>query len=277
MDGTSTARPGTTGSGTAGPGTAGSFGRSCSWTARPLTRRSVLLTLAALAVPASAVATTPSAAAATTGPASAPPPAPPVAGPRRTTIVYAPHPDDEVLRLSAVVTAARQRGDRLVLVAVTDGSASSLGPARGMSPEQVAEVRVAEQAAAWAALAGPGAPVVRLRYPDGGVRAAALAGIARALDARYGPDAHHVAACHAGDSNRDHVAVGQGLAAAGLGSLRCALAAPDIATGPGELVPQVDPAAAQAADAAYAPFGHGSVPGEFAALRAAGHASRVTA
>jgi LmbE family N-acetylglucosaminyl deacetylase len=243
-------------------------------TRAPWTRRAVLLTLAGLAVPASAVATAPSAAASAAPSAVAA--VPPAAGPRRTTVVYAPHPDDETLRLAAVVTAARQRGDRLVLVAVTDGGASSLGPARGMSAAQVAGVRTAEQAAAWAALAGPDAPVVRLRWADGAVRAAALPGVARALDARYGPDAHHVAACHAGDGNRDHVAVAVGLAAAGLGSLRCALAAPDIATGAGELVPQADPGAAQRADEAYAPFGHASVPGEFAALRDAGYASRVT-
>ncbi|SDQ10486.1 cell wall-binding repeat-containing protein [Quadrisphaera sp. DSM 44207] len=193
-----------------------------------------------------------------------------------TTVVYAPHPDDEVLRLCALVPAARRRGDRLVLVAVTDGEASGLGPARGMTPEQVAAVRTGEQDAAWAALAGPGAVVVRLRMPDGGVRAASLVGLALVLDARCGPGTTHSAACHASDSHRDHVAVATGLAASGVAVLTGARPAPEVLDGSGVLVLQADPGAARRADEAYAPFGHASVPTEFAALRAAGHASRVT-
>ena len=222
-------------------------------------RRAFLTSLAALAVPASAVATARSASAA----------------PRRTTVVYAPHPDDETLRLSGLITTARQRGDRLVLVAVTDGGASFVGQARGMTPQQVMAMRIGEQTAAWAALAGPGAAVVRLGYADGAVRAGTITGLARTLDARYGPAVSHCAACHASDGNRDHAAIALGLAAAGLEDVHFSMAAPDIATAPGTLVPAADAGAAARADAAYAPFGHDSVPTEFAALRAAGYASRI--
>lgn len=222
-------------------------------------RRAVLVA-AALALPAGVVATA----------------RPAAAHHRRTAVVYAPHPDDEVLRLTGLVTAARQRGDRLVLVAVTDGGSSAVGRTRHWDAERVRRVRSEEQARAWAALAGGDAAVIRLGHADGAVRAREVRSAARTLDTRYGPWVTHYAACHPGDRHRDHVAVAKGVAGVRPDAVRYGLAPSDVARGAGELHPVADAAAAQEADRAYAPFGHASVPREFAALRAAGYASRVT-
>jgi LmbE family N-acetylglucosaminyl deacetylase len=82
----------------------------------------------------------------------------------RSVVVVAAHPDDEVLGAGGLIALLADRGVRLRLVAVTDGEASH----PGHPPEEVADRRIAESAAALKHLGE--CETVRLGLPDSGVR-----------------------------------------------------------------------------------------------------------
>jgi LmbE family N-acetylglucosaminyl deacetylase len=81
--------------------------------------------------------------------------------------VVAAHPDDEVLGAGGTMALLAAAGARLRLIAVTDGEGSH----PGADPAALARARVAESAAALAALGAGTAEVVRLGLPDTGLGA----------------------------------------------------------------------------------------------------------
>ncbi len=85
-------------------------------------------------------------------------------------VVVAPHPDDETLGLGGLIATLLAAGTPVVVLALTDGEASH--PHSTVTPDQLRRRRIAETAAALAALAAglPGAiGVQRLQLPDGGL------------------------------------------------------------------------------------------------------------
>ncbi len=83
-------------------------------------------------------------------------------------VVVAPHPDDEVLAVGGLLARlARLRRD-LLLVAVTDGTASHAG-STAWPPERLARERPLESQAAWRRLGLKDARALRLGLPDGGL------------------------------------------------------------------------------------------------------------
>lgn len=134
--------------------------------------------------------------------------------PPRTTIALAPHPDDGVIRLAHYAVRAADRGDRMVLVAATDGEATSVAGQLGITSTRVAEFRRTEQDHAWDWLTDRRGTVVRLREPDGAARAdGILAGLRDVLASAVGTPEVYVASWHPDrhgatrpDQHRDHVA-----------------------------------------------------------------------
>ena len=137
----------------------------------------------------------------------------------RTTVVYSPHPDDETLRLSAYISFAADRGDRMILVAITDGGASGVRAALGFAVPQLEAVRRAEQAASWSYLTRGKGEIIRLGLPDGGVTGAPITAVARSLE---GPGVEHYVAANAADYHRDHQATVAAVKNAGLAVVRAA-------------------------------------------------------
>lgn len=189
-----------------------------------------------------------------------------VGDPPVRVVVLAPHPDDETLRLTAVVLRCRAAGDRLTLLAASDGGASNAARKLGWSPERESEYRRMEQAAAWSALTGGAGGVVRLGLADGDVDPAGVLDGLREL----APTLVYVAA-HPSDGHRDHVACAQAAAACGA-PVTFALEPGDHA---GERVDVPPPllGAARLAHEAYARFGHRSVKRLFREHRRSGYAS----
>ena len=189
----------------------------------------------------------------------------------RTTVVYSPHPDDDMLRLSAYINFAADRGDRMILVAVTDGGASGVRTALGFTVPQFEAVRRAEQAAAWSYLTRGKGEIIRLGLPDGGVTGAPITAVARSLE---GPGVEHYVAANAADYHRDHQATVAAAKNAGLATVRTAR--PVGATN-GSLytVPSSRLWDVARASAAYREVGWVSVPSSFANLAAANYSSRV--
>lgn len=84
---------------------------------------------------------------------------------QRITVIYAPHPDDEFLYLGAYVQFAARRGDRMILVAATNGDATSVKPA-GWTKAECAAIRRIEQEAAWRSLTQGRGEINWLGNPD---------------------------------------------------------------------------------------------------------------
>lgn len=133
---------------------------------------------------------------------------------RRTTVALVPHQDDGVIRLSPYAAIAADRGDRMILLAATDGARTSVGPRLGLTPEHVSAWRHREQRQAWEWLTDGRGEVIPLGLPDGAATAAdVLAGIRAVVDpaapgvevyvASYPP--RHPGAV-AADRHPDHVA-----------------------------------------------------------------------
>jgi LmbE family N-acetylglucosaminyl deacetylase len=80
-----------------------------------------------------------------------------------SAVVFAAHPDDEVLGAGGILSLLASAGTRLRLVAVTDGEASHPGLA---DPAVLIRRRCAERAAALRELGAAAAEVIRLRLPD---------------------------------------------------------------------------------------------------------------
>lgn len=137
------------------------------------------------------------------------PPWLPVAG---RLVVVAPHPDDEVLACGGLLHAHLQRGGTALVVAVTDGEASHAGDPDWPAPRLAAR-RSAESATGLHRLAaGRALPVLRLRYPDGGVAQYAVR-LQVQLDALLQPQDVVLATCR-WDGHPDHEACGHAAAAA---------------------------------------------------------------
>lgn len=194
----------------------------------------------------------------------------------RTTVIYAPHPDDETLYLAGYVTYAANRGDRLILVAATDGGASSMKPSY-WTVDDLTRVRRMEQEAAWRALTGQDY-IIRIGSPDSADPDLAhkISVIASAMEATYGSDVEHYAACCDGRSQGvDHDAVALGLRSAGVRVARFSLI-PGSTGGTVYKPPtSVKLADCVTADQAYRAFGHRSVGALFTKLRDSGYTSRI--
>lgn len=144
---------------------------------------------------------------------------------QRTTIIYTPHPDDETLRLSGYASYAQARGDRLILVAVTDGGSTYLTQDWGWTPQMMMDHRIVEQTHAWSAVTKGLGQIIRLRITDGDVpnHTAQITAMAQQLDAQYGPNVEHYVAADDSDYHPDHRATVAGVRAAGVLVIRTAL------------------------------------------------------
>lgn len=122
-------------------------------------------------------------------------------------VVVAPHPDDEVLGVGALMTVLAAAGTRLDVLAVTDGEASH--PGGSLPRPALAKRRRGETRAALRVLGVP-AEVRHLHLPDGGggtlARPVSDALILEPGDWLIGP--------WVGDGHPDHEAVGLGCARA---------------------------------------------------------------
>jgi LmbE family N-acetylglucosaminyl deacetylase len=83
-----------------------------------------------------------------------------------TTLVLAPHPDDEALGCGGVIAWARQRGFPVQIVFLTDGAASHPNHPR-VSPAELAQLRRREALESCAALGVEPACIQFLDIPDG--------------------------------------------------------------------------------------------------------------
>jgi LmbE family N-acetylglucosaminyl deacetylase len=194
-----------------------------------------------------------------------------------TTVIVTPHPDDEVLRLTGYVRHAAHRGDRLILVAVTDGGATGIRTKLGLSVDQLKAVRRAEQAAAWSYLTDHG-DIIRLGLEDGDVPAHKdlITSRLKELAGQY-PGAQFYVAARLDDFHADHRAVAEAVRDTGARVVRYSRAATDTGNGTVYRPPAGYEWGAARADAAYTEVGHASVAPSFDALRNGGYASRITA
>ena len=127
--------------------------------------------------------------------------------PSKVTVVWSPHPDDETLRLTSYTLAARDRGDVLILVAVTDGGGSAVKDLIGITTQQLMTMRRSEQTEAWTALTYGRGQIIRLGLPDGHVTAAGVKlGYDRvqAIAASYHVPIEHYVAATDKDAHPDH-------------------------------------------------------------------------
>lgn len=193
----------------------------------------------------------------------------------RTTVIYAPHPDDETLYLAGYVRAATIRGDRMLLVAVTDGGSSGAKPTH-WSVADLCRVRAAEQTRAWEALTEGTGKVIRMEQIDGSINAARVQALAEGLEDIYGTDVeHYVGGSNLTSQSADHRAVAQGVAAAGVRVVRYSYV-PGTTSGGSLYKPTTTTECDEAWDA-YRAFGHRSVQSMFDTLKASGYASRIFA
>jgi LmbE family N-acetylglucosaminyl deacetylase len=121
--------------------------------------------------------------------------------PRVSTLVIAPHPDDETLGAGGLIAFQRSRGVEVRVVAVTDGE-----KAYGETPG-LAEQREEEQAKALERLSVAREQITRLRLPDGNV-----AGFEAELEGQLSPMISHetlVVTTWRGDRHPDHEACGR--------------------------------------------------------------------
>lgn len=140
-----------------------------------------------------------------------------------STLVLAPHQDDETIRLAAYVAYAADRGDDISLLTATDGCATGVGRSLNLTRSQVTQWRNREQAAAWAWLTDGRGEIHRAGLTDGrATRRQVRDAVAARLDAMPGNPELYVATWHhdkpghhPGDEHPDHVA--------------CVLAARDLA------------------------------------------------
>ncbi len=190
------------------------------------------------------------------------------------TYVVSPHPDDETLRLAGYITRLRQRTQgRLVLVAMSDGGASSRARKMGWSPDYEREFRRAEQAAAWSALTGGTGEIIRVGLQDNTFTAEEVRDALVPLNKKR---AQFYVAAHEEDYHPDHRAVAAGVRLLDPAHARFSLG--PLMTGTGKIYRPSDSSvdAVSIAVAAYKNFGQLSVPEEFRALAKAGCRSRVT-
>lgn len=195
----------------------------------------------------------------------------------RTTIVHAPHPDDDMLYVGTYVANAAARGDRLVLIAWTDGGSSGMKPA-AWSVEELCAIRRLEQEACWRTLTGGKGIIRRMgcidsKDPDLRAKVHGQAELLEAEFSEYG-DVEHYAACNDGRGQGvDHDAVALGLRDALVRVKRFANRCTDTN---GTVYRPADLSLLQKADTAYRAFGHDSVASFWKALRDSGYTNRIT-
>ena len=201
--------------------------------------------------------------------------------PSRVTVVWSPHPDDETLRLTSYTLAARDHGDLLILVAVTDGGGSSVKDLLGISAEQMMNMRISEQTEAWNALTYGRGQIIRLGLPDGHVT---TAGVKMGFDkveaiakSYHVPIEHYVAATDK-DAHPDHRAVANAVKLKGAESRNVVRFSLDPSLpGGGTLYVSKFQITAEAAHQAYDQIGMISVAPLFKALHYHHHYSRIIA
>ncbi|MFT4173029.1 MAG: PIG-L family deacetylase [Rhodocyclaceae bacterium] len=128
----------------------------------------------------------------------------------RRVVIVAPHPDDEVLGMGGLMMQAQARGRAMLLVAVTDGTASH-PDSRLWHPARLAAVRPRETLHALREL-GVSPRILRAQLPDGAVGEHRDA-LRRMLDAVL-RDSDVVVTTWQHDGHPDHEAVGAVCAAA---------------------------------------------------------------
>lgn len=143
-----------------------------------------------------------------------------------TTLVFAPHPDDETIMCGATLAALRRRGDAVRVVAVTSGAATAVGLPAGPAAD-VGDLRARELRAACATLGVDDVAVWDFRDRDVSAERGRLAErIAGELAAAHPAS---VVVPFPYDAHADHVAVALALADA--------LAAPGAPPPPGGPLP----------------------------------------
>lgn len=98
-----------------------------------------------------------------------------------TTLVVAPHPDDESLGCGGAIALLRRRGCRVHVLFVTDGAASHLH-SRRYPPDELRALREREACSALSALGVARKHVAFLRLPDGAMPSPGSAEFDRAVD-----------------------------------------------------------------------------------------------
>lgn len=148
-----------------------------------------------------------------------------------TSLFVVPHPDDDVIRLTAVMIRNALRGDRCILLSVTSGGTANNARLKGWSSEFEKEYRAAEQASAFAFLTFSKGQVIRLRMMDKestpDVVEDAIKGIMATTAARGDSLQVYVASHYNSNNNEydqhnDHISAAQGAIAANPSYLRFA-------------------------------------------------------
>jgi LmbE family N-acetylglucosaminyl deacetylase len=192
-----------------------------------------------------------------------------------TTIIYAPHPDDETLYTAGYVDYCRRRGDKLILVAVTDGGASGAKPADWTTADLM-RVRAQEQTRAWDKLTGGKGMIIRMGLPDGGVSKASVTAMAESLEKIYVKDVVEHYVCGYGTSvHPDHVATALGVKGALVRVPRGTYPPSEITYTGATVYTPSDTTAVSAAWDSYAAFGHTSVKSEFDKLKTNAYTTKV--
>jgi LmbE family N-acetylglucosaminyl deacetylase len=150
-------------------------------------------------------------------------------------IFYTPHPDDETLSMGVLIADDVQRGDRVIVVALTDGrttgavrdinarlraerspSAGGQGPLRSITADQVAADRIRELDRATSHLGVTAGDVVRARLDDPSSDCGAVVTVSEALHvmrpfaARF-PGATHITMSDVAERQQDHLDAGAAL------------------------------------------------------------------
>jgi LmbE family N-acetylglucosaminyl deacetylase len=199
----------------------------------------------------------------------------------RTTIIWATHPDDETLYTSGYVRYCVGRGDRLILVAITDGGASGAKPAAWTTADLM-RVRREEQERAWYYLTNGRGEIRRMGLPDGGVTSAPITNLAAAMDDIYLNDTvEHYYTGHLNSASADHKNGAIGMRDAGLRVLRGTFPPSEFTWDGvyGAYTPDAGSADYDAANQAYysyRAFGWTSVKSEFTKLKSNGFTSKTT-
>jgi LmbE family N-acetylglucosaminyl deacetylase len=123
----------------------------------------------------------------------------------RTSLVVAPHPDDETLGCGATIARMRSQGTAVHVVFVSGGGSSPV-PA-GVSHDDLVELRRTEAASALAVLGVDRSSITHCEFEDGDIvrHRDAVTDVLTELLRRHAPD--QVLVTSADDRHPDHVAV----------------------------------------------------------------------
>lgn len=192
-----------------------------------------------------------------------------------TTIIWATHPDDEILYTGGYIDYCRRRADKLILVAVTDGGGSGAKPA-DWTVDDLMRVRRAEQERSWYYLSGGSRYVHRMGLPDGGVQKERVTALAESLDKIWlDENPEHYVTGYSGSAHPDHVATALGVLEANVRIVRGTYPPSEITyTSPTVYTP-ADPIQCDRAWNSYRAFGHTSVKSEFDKLKANQYTTKV--